>query len=296
MSDNKQENDAGLVSAAEMSPEEIEAALAAAVAEVSDQSDAAGQADSSLPGEARLSAEQADQPTDQTPTEHTDPVEAPAGEGSTIPDQASVLASNDASTPPAETEAALDRIDSDLAELETLLAEMSSDGTSIPASITQPASPPPEPGEPQETIIEPNKVAEPQPTDKTDAAPAGKTEENVPRGESVKDAAGDIEAMLLDSGNGSASEVSGATETVPEAGGNLVAEVAEEAVEVPTESVQGGAIRSFGQVAAKVLLNVLIILDKPVAGLGPSCRTVVGLAAVATFLMAVATWVIGAVK
>lgn len=293
MSDNKQENDAGPVSAAEMSPEEIEAALATAVAEVSDQSDAAGQADSSLPGEVRVSAEEADQPTDQTPKEHTDPVDAPAGEGSTISDQASVLASSDASTPPAETEAAIDRIDSDLAELETLLAEMSSDGTSIPASIAQPVSPPPEPGEPQETVIEPNKVAEPQPTDKTDAAPAEKTEENVPRGESVKDAAGDIEAMLLDSGNGSASEVSGATETVPEAGGNLVAEVAEE---VATESVQGGAIRSFGQVAAKVLLNVLIILDKPVAGLGPSCRTVVGLAAVATFLMAVATWVISAVK
>ncbi|MGQ9651711.1 MAG: hypothetical protein ACUVXJ_16530 [Phycisphaerae bacterium] len=292
MSDNKQENDTTPVSTAEMSPEAIEAALAAAVAEVSGQSDATGQADSPLVGKAGLSA---DQPTDQTPAEHPHPVDAPAGAGSTIADQASVRDLSDPSMP-AETEATLDRIDSDLAELESLLAEMSSDGTSIPASIAQAAPPPAEAQGAQETVTKADKPAEPEPTAKTEAAPVEKAEENAPSKASVKDESGDIYAMLLYVVEVSAPEVSEATETTSKEVGNPVAEVAEETAEVATEPVRGGPLRSFGQVIAKVLVNVLVILDKPVDSLGPSCRTAVGLAAIATFLVAVVTWFIGSAK
>ncbi|NLE61187.1 MAG: hypothetical protein GX616_22795 [Planctomycetes bacterium] len=290
MPDDNQELDASGIGVADMTPEEIDAALAAVAGEAGGENPPPTEPGESATGGAESSASQ--------------PLEAAEASASLPPEAPEPAEASDAddTVPPSnsDTEAALDRIDSDLAELESLLAQTSSDGTSIPASLAQAPPPPPEP---QEPVPDPGESAETQATAEVESRPtetAGTetAEQDDADDTSLKkdlsDTAG-IDDMLLD-GSDSLAESSPGADATPEAESDSAAEVAEEAAEIAVEPYDDSPLGVFGMVVSKALLKPLILLDTPFARLRPQAKTAVGLAAVATFLVAVATWVIGCMR
>ncbi len=287
MPDDNQELDASGIGVADMTPEEIDAALAVVASEVAGESPPPTEAGDSATNGAESSANQ--------PLEATETCASLSAEASE-PTEASDAAD---AVPPSnsDTEAALDRIDSDLAELESLLAQTSSDGTSIPASLAQ--APPP----PQATATEPVESAATQATaeakpEATETAGTETAEKNAADDAPLKKELGDtagIDDMLLD-GSDSLPKSSPGAEVTPKAESDSAAEVAEEATEIAVDPYDGSPLNVFGMVVSKVLLKPLILIDIPFARLRPRAKTAVGLAAVATFLVAVATWVIGCMR
>ncbi|MDM8006626.1 MAG: hypothetical protein QUV05_10840 [Phycisphaerae bacterium] len=284
MSDDKQEIDGGGVSAPDMSPEEIAVELAAVTAEADGGSEPQRESGDSAAGETRpssnLSAEAANVPAGSTPaTSEQDPCPDPGN----------------AAMPEADPAAALDRIDADLAELESLLAQTASDSTSIPAGIAQAPPPSPEPREPLETTAEWDEAPEPVSTGRTEAAPAEKPEQDVPdvppAQQESANPGGTDDALLK---GGSLPEPLEAAETASRTDSQPVAETADEqTITTAVAPSDNNLLNIFLHTVSRVFVDLLILIDKPVAGLGPRCRTVVGLAAIATCLVAVVTWVAG---
>lgn len=283
MSDDKQEIDGGGVAATDMSPEEIAVKLAAVTADADGKSEPQRESGDSAAGETRpssnFSAEAANIPAGSTPE---------TSEQDFCPDP------GNATMPEADPAVALDRIDADLAELESLLAQTSPDGTSIPAGIAQAPPPSPQPREPPEATAEWDEAPQPISTGGAEASPGEKPEQDVPdvppaQQESANP--GGTDDVLLD--GGLLPEPLEAANTASRTDSQPVAETAQKTLTTVVAPSDSHPLNILLHTVSRVLLNLLILVDKPIAGLSPRCRTVVGLAAIATFLVAVATWVVG---
>ena len=199
-------------------------------------------------------------------------------------------------TTAADTEAALDQIDSDLAELESLLAQTSSDGTSIPESIAQ-APPLPSP------------TSQPQDASAGNAADKAKSDATVENsGDEASqaglpdDEASDLQAdrttapddLLLDDMTGPAPDPPDGTQTPPpETNATEPQPAAAAAAKIATEPVDDSLAGMFERLLAAIILTPLVAIDMPFAGFSHRVKNVLGLAGIATLLVALATWLVG---
>lgn len=195
-----------------------------------------------------------------------------------------------------DTEAALDHIDQDLAELESLLAQSISDASSIAESVMQAAPPEPEPKPATE-----------------ESAPQGTAEGDAPPGDA---GTGDpVNEDLLQTDT-SADEPTAAASPDADASGQPVEAPIETAggadslaqpvaaaesatsgtAETPLRPRAESPLNAIQQLIETVVVRPLTIVDAPFSGLSASIKTAIGLAGIATLVVALATWVIGSIR
>lgn len=285
MVEDNQEIDASGISVSDMTPEDIDAILNQAVNE-------------SKGGRAAATATAPSVQPTITPVDHVadsiaSVTEDPADRAAASTQDAALGASPDEGITAEETEVALDRIDADLADLESLLAQTSADGSSIPANLTQAPPPPPET----------ESAAQPDTTEQTSENRESTTDvanDATPSEQPLPDATPDDlnqpPDFSDDDSSGLIPEIGDETEVTPQAGTPQVdpaAATVVAAAEVEAASIEEEPATKLGCLLKRFVVRPLVILDKPFAGLSPRIKTMVGLTGIATSVVALATWIVG---
>ncbi len=290
MAKTDQSFDASGVSVAKMSPEEIDAALEA------------------IGKEATATEPKTDSPEDaehtsSDPQQISDASDAPSATAAPPPEAPAPAADApvDGGKPDslaADTEAALDNIDKDLAELEALLAQTADDNISVPESIL--CAPPPVPE------AEPSETPTPQEATAGEAAPQDSAPDDDQNREgdisemdiSASDAA---ETSSLDEqpAGGESSADSGEAESDADTD-RKPAEESRDAVNPAAEAAAQPSAQKPPEELAETLVSILLaplmMIDRPFAGLSLRTKTAIGVAGVATLVVATFALIIGRMK
>lgn len=220
-----------------------------------------------------------------TPDPETPETPADQAETSAPPLDQPVTETTEAPLDTAETvEAALDRVENNLAELEDILEQS-----------------PPETS-PDATSAEAEAIVADAENNAADEAPAGQSQAPATDdSEAVADIATDDGLPSLDE---EATEASDANETPdsqeieeePETGSQPPTPEGEEtspADETPLDTSKRGFARRLLSLPVNAFVGVLTVLDAPFFFLSPGIKSIIGYAAIATSIMAVATWIVG---
>jgi hypothetical protein len=275
MPEKSQDIDASGVSVAKMSSEEIDAALDELTAEVKAQTgESAAEASDNRPPE---------------PVSEQTPAVTPLPEDN--PTAVQPAPENPATPVDADAEAALNRIDQDLADLESLLAETTTDGTSETAS----------------------RMAASQEAAKARAEAeqlAAEADENAEGSDNAAEAEGSTEPTdsgLLEETSAEEAEPESSDESPPQATDEASAPPAE-TPSVPVEAAAPAPPAAPAAevpltlqarlriAAASVVVTPFVIMDAPFAKLSPRFKTLLGLVGIATLVTAIATWVLGSLR
>ncbi len=199
-------------------------------------------------------------------------------------------------TTTADTEASLDQIDADLALLESLLAQTSSDGTSIPENIAT-APPAPAPVDQLENASAENAADQAEGDAAADDSGDEASQAEIPDDEPTDmqlDGTAASDDLLLDDMAGPAPDVPAAPQPPPpEADAAEAQPAVTTAADIVSEPVDDTVAGMFERLLVAIILTPLMALDMPFAGLSGRVKNVLGLAGIATLLVALVTWMIG---